>query len=45
MTAAWQRAVANAPASVIALHELQHPALQAGPKANAANRQEVFDPR
>ena len=41
--AAWQRAVANAPASVVAVHELQHPALQAGPKANGANRQEVLD--
>jgi hypothetical protein len=41
--AAWQRAVANAPASVLQTHDGQRPALQTGAKINGANRQEVLD--
>ena len=41
--AAWQRAVANAPASVLQAHDPQHPAFQTGPKVNGVNRQEVLD--
>ena len=41
--AAWQRAVANAPASVLAAHDWQHPALQAAPNANGVNRQETLE--
>jgi hypothetical protein len=38
---AWQRAVANAPASVLQAHDRQYLPLQAGVKINGANRLEV----
>jgi hypothetical protein len=41
--AAWQRAVANAPASVLQAHDRQYVALQGGPKINGMNRQETLE--
>jgi len=41
--AAWQRAVAGAPASVLQAHDRKHVALQAGPKINGMNRQEPLE--
>ena len=41
--AAWNRAVAGAPASVPQAHESRHLALQAGPKINGTNRQEALE--
>lgn len=40
---AWQRAVASAPAAVLQVHDRQFPAVQASPKINGVNRQEVLD--
>ena len=41
--AAWQRAVANAPASVLQTHDLQYLPRQASPKINGLNRPEVLE--
>lgn len=40
---AWQRAVANTPATVLQMHDRQFPAIQASPKINGVNRQEVLE--
>lgn len=41
--AAWRRAVANAPAAVLQVHDRQFPEIQASPKVNGVNRQEILE--